>query len=177
MPAAGTTLVVYLEIYVVKRSHGACTLDADGSVASRAAAALITSVDISMLRGHDELASYCGVAPFDSRSGSCIGSTSPQRAGASGPRTCRYSAATPLSGLATGSEGATTSAGRGDETQQCPQGCGEEDPQGHLRHHAQRRTVRGIAGGKLIRRGRAEGRKASRGAMPKSCEAPGLTKP
>ena len=31
--------------------------------------------------GHDELASYCGVAPADSRSGTSVRSTSPQRGG------------------------------------------------------------------------------------------------
>lgn len=43
--------------------------------------ALVTSVDVSMFRGHDELASYCGVAPADSRSGTSVRSTSPQRGG------------------------------------------------------------------------------------------------
>lgn len=33
------------------------------------------------IRGHDELASYCGVAPSDRRSGSSIRSTSPQHGG------------------------------------------------------------------------------------------------
>lgn len=48
---------------------------------SEVAAALVTSVDVSMFRGHDELASYCGVAPADSRSGTSVRSTSPQRGG------------------------------------------------------------------------------------------------
>lgn len=49
--------------------------------ASPIAAALVTSIDISAFRGHDELASYCGVAPSDRRSGSSIRSTSPQHGG------------------------------------------------------------------------------------------------
>ena len=51
------------------------------TIGPKTAAALVTSVDVSMFRGHDELASYCGVAPADSRSGTSVRSTSPQRGG------------------------------------------------------------------------------------------------
>ncbi len=57
-----------------------CLLTVPG-IGPKTAAALVTSIDISMFRGHDELASYCGVAPADSRSGTSIRSTSPQRGG------------------------------------------------------------------------------------------------
>lgn len=57
-----------------------CPLTVPG-IGPKTAAALVTSVDISMFRGHDELASYCGVAPADSRSGTSVRSTSPQRGG------------------------------------------------------------------------------------------------
>lgn len=57
-----------------------CLLTVPG-IGPKTAAALVTSVDISMFRSHDELASYCGVAPADSRSGTSIRSTSPQRGG------------------------------------------------------------------------------------------------
>lgn len=57
-----------------------CLLTVPG-IGPKTAAALVTSVDISMFRGHDELASYCGVAPADSRSGTSVRSTSPQRGG------------------------------------------------------------------------------------------------
>ena len=50
-------------------------------IGPKTAAALVTSIDISAFRGHDELASYCGVAPSDRRSGSSIRSTSPQHGG------------------------------------------------------------------------------------------------
>ena len=50
-------------------------------IGPKTAAALVTSIDISAFRGHDELASYCGVAPRDRRSGSSIRSTSPQHGG------------------------------------------------------------------------------------------------
>ena len=50
-------------------------------IGPKTAAALVTSVDISMFRGHDELARYCGAAPADSRSGTSVRSTSPQRSG------------------------------------------------------------------------------------------------
>lgn len=57
-----------------------CLLTVPG-IGPKTAAALVTSIDISMFRGHDELASYCGIAPSDSRSGTSIRSTSPQRGG------------------------------------------------------------------------------------------------
>ena len=57
-----------------------CLLTVPG-IGPKTAAALVTSVDISMFRDHDELASYCGVAPADSRSGTSVRSTSPQRGG------------------------------------------------------------------------------------------------
>lgn len=57
-----------------------CPLTVPG-IGPETAAALVTSVDISMFRGHGELASYCGVAPADSRSGTSVRSTSPQRGG------------------------------------------------------------------------------------------------
>ena len=57
-----------------------CPLTVPG-IGPETAAALVTSVDISMFRGHDELASYCGVAPADSGSGTSVRSTSPQRGG------------------------------------------------------------------------------------------------
>lgn len=50
-------------------------------IGPKTAAALVTTVDISLFRSHHELASYCGVAPADSRSGTSIRSTSPQRGG------------------------------------------------------------------------------------------------
>lgn len=50
-------------------------------VGPRTAAALVTSVDVTMFRSHDELASYCGIAPADSQSGTSTRSTKPKRGG------------------------------------------------------------------------------------------------
>ena len=50
-------------------------------IGPKTAAALVTAVDISLFGSHHEPASYCGVAPADSRSGTSIRSTSPQRGG------------------------------------------------------------------------------------------------
>ena len=50
-------------------------------IGPKTAAALVTAVDISLFGSHHELASYCGVAPADSRSGTSVRSTSPQRGG------------------------------------------------------------------------------------------------
>lgn len=43
--------------------------------------------------------------------------------------------------------------GEGDEAQQGAEGGREEEAQGHLRDHARRRPVRGLAGGEVNRRG------------------------
>ena len=43
--------------------------------------------------------------------------------------------------------------GEGDEAQQGAEGGREEEAQGHLRDHARRRPVRGLAGGGINRRG------------------------
>lgn len=50
-------------------------------IGPKTAAALVTTVDISLFGSSHELASYCGVAPADSRSGTSVRSTSPQRGG------------------------------------------------------------------------------------------------
>ena len=50
-------------------------------VGPRTAAALVASVDVAMFRSHDELASYCGIAPADSQSGTSARSTRPKRGG------------------------------------------------------------------------------------------------
>ena len=41
----------------------------------------MASVDVTMFRSHDELASYCGIAPADSQSGTSARSTRPKRGG------------------------------------------------------------------------------------------------
>ena len=45
------------------------------------AVAVVTPVDVTMFRSHDELASYCGIAPADSQSGTSARSTKPKRGG------------------------------------------------------------------------------------------------
>lgn len=57
-----------------------CLLTVPG-VGPKTAAALVTLVDISLFRSHDELASYCGLAPADSVSGTSIRSVKPSRRG------------------------------------------------------------------------------------------------
>ena len=57
-----------------------CLLTVPG-VGPKTAAALVTGVDISLFRSHDELASYCGVAPANRQSGSRLGSVAPSRGG------------------------------------------------------------------------------------------------
>ena len=57
-----------------------CLLTVPG-VGPKAAAALVTMVDVSMFRSHDELASYCGLAPADRQSGTSVRSSSAQRGG------------------------------------------------------------------------------------------------
>lgn len=50
-------------------------------VGPKTAAALVTLVDISMFRSHDELAAYAGLAPCNRRSGTSLNSSSPSRGG------------------------------------------------------------------------------------------------
>lgn len=57
-----------------------CLLTVPG-IGAKTAAALVTSIDISAFPSHNELASYCGLAPADSRSGTSVRSVSPQRGG------------------------------------------------------------------------------------------------
>lgn len=57
-----------------------CLLTVPG-IGPKTAAALVTAVDISLFRSHDELASYCGVAPANRQSGTSLNSTSPGRGG------------------------------------------------------------------------------------------------
>ena len=50
-------------------------------VGPKTAAALVTLVDASMFRGHDELAAYAGLAPCNRQSGTSLNSSSPSRGG------------------------------------------------------------------------------------------------
>lgn len=80
MAEGSGSAVAYLGIDVGKRTHGACALDEGSAVVFRADVENRPG-DVSMFRGRDELASYCGVAPADGRSGTSVRSTSPQRGG------------------------------------------------------------------------------------------------
>lgn len=57
-----------------------CLLTVPG-VGAKTATALVTLVDASLFDGDDRLASYCGLAPADRRSGTSIDSTSATRSG------------------------------------------------------------------------------------------------
>lgn len=50
-------------------------------VGPKTAAALVTLVDVSMFRSHDELAAYTGLAPCNRQSGTSLNSSSPSRSG------------------------------------------------------------------------------------------------
>lgn len=62
-----------------------CPLTVPG-IGPKTAAALVAGVDISLFPGCDKLASYCGVAPADSRPGTGARSTGPQRGGSKPPK-------------------------------------------------------------------------------------------
>ena len=57
-----------------------CLLTVPG-IGPKTAAALVAGVDVSLFPSHDRLASYCGVAPADSQSGTSVRSARPQRGG------------------------------------------------------------------------------------------------
>lgn len=50
-------------------------------IGPKTAAALVTLVDVSLFRGHDELAAYTGLAPCNRQSGTSLSSSSPSRGG------------------------------------------------------------------------------------------------
>ena len=96
--AAETPLVRMLASQVLRCSEDVAALDAEVAAAlagdeayrclltvpgvgPKTAAALVTGVDISLFGSHDELASYCGVAPANRQSGSRLDSVSPSRGG------------------------------------------------------------------------------------------------
>lgn len=153
-----------------------CLLTVPG-IGPKTAAALVTSIDISAFRGHDELASYCGVAPSDRRSGSSIRSTSPQRGGNRQlknllifrlqlPHRHGQQVREVLRGVQ----------GEGDEAQQGAEGGREEEAQGHIRDHARRRPVRGLAGGGINRRGNRAGAPGARMRHAEMARSTRLTK-
>lgn len=55
-------------------------------IGPRTAAALVATIDISLFRSRDELASHCGVAPANGQSGTRPNSTSLGRDGNKGPK-------------------------------------------------------------------------------------------
>lgn len=57
-----------------------CLLTVPG-IGPKTAAALVAGIDISLFPSCDKFASYCGVAPADSQSGTSVRSTRPQRGG------------------------------------------------------------------------------------------------
>ena len=138
-----------------------CPLTVPG-IGPKTVAALVTSVDISMFRGHDELASYCGVAPAGSRSGTSVRSTSPQRGG---NKQLKNLLIFSCNSLVSTQNRFGRYYDEGDEAQQGAEGRGEKEAQGHLRRHAGRGPVLGLNGRATTRR--AAGRTAPRCIMPK----------
>lgn len=125
-----------------------CPLTVPG-IGPKTAAALVTSVDISMFRGHDELASYCGVAPADSGSGTSVRSTSPQRGGNKQLKNLlKFQLQLPHRHAEQIRKALRRVQGEGDEAQQGAEGRGEKEAQGHLRGHARRGPVRGLGRGR-----------------------------
>lgn len=77
-------------------THGA--LPAVPGVGPKTAAALVTLVDVSVFRSHDELAAYAGLAPRDRQSGTSPDSSSPSRGGNRTPRNLLTCSCTSLMG-------------------------------------------------------------------------------
>lgn len=130
-----------------------CLLTVPG-VGPKTAVALVTSVDITMFRGHDELASCCGVAPSDGRSGTSVRSTSPQRGGSKQLKYLLIFSCNSLIGTDSGFGRCYDSRRAGDEAQKGAEGRCQEEAQGHLRGHAGRGPVLGLGGGRTTWRRR-----------------------
>lgn len=73
-------------------------LPAAPGIGPRTATALVSMVDVSLFDGDDRLASFCGLAPSDSRSGTSIGSFRSSRAGNRQPENLLISSCNPLVG-------------------------------------------------------------------------------
>ena len=80
MPTEAATCAAVIGLDVGKFSHWACLPTIPG-IGPRTASELVTSIDIGDFPDHDHLASYCGIAPRNRRSGKSMSSVSPSRQG------------------------------------------------------------------------------------------------
>ncbi|MFR5416358.1 MAG: hypothetical protein ACLTHL_04935 [Collinsella sp.] len=130
-----------------------CLLTVPG-IGPKTAAALVTSIDISAFRGTTSSRAIAAWRRPIGAPGAASGSTSPQHGGNRQlknlphiqlqlPHRHGQQVREVLRGVQ----------GEGDEAQQGAEGGREEEAQGHLRDHARRRPVRGLAGGGINRRG------------------------
>lgn len=120
-----------------------CLLTVPG-IGPKTAAALVAGVDVSLFPSHDRLASYCGVAPADSQSGTSVRSARPQRGGNKA-----------LKNLLIFSRNLLVGTGNrfGRYYEECrarnmrhngrPQGGGPQEAQGDLGHHEEPEALRG----------------------------------
>lgn len=116
-------------------------------IGPKTAAALVTSVDVSMFRGHDKLASYCGVAPADSRSETSVRSTSPQRGGNKQLKNLQIFSCNSLIGTDNRfGRYYDECRARGMRHNKALKAVARKGQKGHLRDHAQRDPVHGLDG-------------------------------
>ena len=74
-----------------------CLLTVPG-IGPKTAAALVTSIDISLFQGDSRLAAYCGLAPKDSDSGTSLSSVTSTRAGSKALKSLLIFSCSPLVG-------------------------------------------------------------------------------
>lgn len=110
-------------------------------VEPKTAATLVTFVNVSMFRSHNELATYTGLVPCNRQSGTSLNSSSPSR-GDNGtleiPPICSCAS---LSGRRTAIVSTARRAERGVCGTARPQSGGAQTPEGHLHRHAGQGTV------------------------------------
>ena len=132
----------------------------------RTAAALVTLVDASLFRSHDELAAYTGLAPCNRQSGTSLNSTSPSRGGNRALKNLLVYSCTSLVGTK-GRFGRYYGRvpGPGHASQQGPQGGCPQAPEGHLCGDARQGPVPGGLAGADIQGARPLGGRRQHGSI------------
>lgn len=120
-----------------------CLLTVPG-IGPKTGAAPVAGVDVSLFPSHDRLASYCGIAPADSQSGTSVRSVRPQRGGNKALKNLLIFSCNSLVGTGNRFGGVLRGVpGEEHAAQRRPQGGGPQEAQGDLGHHEEPEALRG----------------------------------
>lgn len=110
----------------------------------RTTSELVISIDIADFPSHDRLASYCGLAPRNRRSGTSISSVSASRQGNKRLEPARVLVQLPGAQPQPMGRPLRALPRQGDTARQGPEGRGEEAAQDDLRGHERQGSVRNL---------------------------------